>query len=80
MIKPHSCPICDQTFSADSADRAATFPFCSERCRQVDLLRWCDGRYAVVEDLDPMVAEFLKHDPDIVVQGEGVSNESGDDA
>ena len=24
-------------------------PFCSDRCRQIDLLRWCDGRYAIVE-------------------------------
>ena len=29
------------------------FPFCSERCRQVDLLRWSQGKYAIVEPLDP---------------------------
>jgi uncharacterized protein len=29
------------------------FPFCSERCRQVDLLRWSKGRYAIVEPLAP---------------------------
>jgi uncharacterized protein len=29
------------------------FPFCSERCRQVDLLRWSQGKYAIVEPLTP---------------------------
>jgi endogenous inhibitor of DNA gyrase (YacG/DUF329 family) len=24
-------------------------PFCSQRCRQVDLVRWSEGRYAIVE-------------------------------
>ena len=48
------------------------FPFCSERCKKVDLFRWFDGRYAVVEDVDPMVAEFMKNDPDIIVQSEGL--------
>ncbi|GAB5443788.1 MAG: hypothetical protein Fues2KO_41370 [Fuerstiella sp.] len=41
------------------------------------MFRWFDGRYAVVEDVDPMVAEFLKDDPDIKVQGEGMES-SGD--
>jgi endogenous inhibitor of DNA gyrase (YacG/DUF329 family) len=27
------------------------FPFCSERCRQIDLLRWSKGQYAIVEPL-----------------------------
>lgn len=34
-------------------------------------MRWVDGRYAIVEDVHPEVAEFLKNDPDILVQGEG---------
>src|SRR5438093_938969 len=29
------------------------FPFCCERCRQVDLLRWNKGAYAIVEPLTP---------------------------
>ena len=27
------------------------FPFCSERCQQIDLLRWSKGQYAIVEPL-----------------------------
>lgn len=47
------------------------FPFCSGRCREVDLYRWSVGSYAIVEDVDPEVAEFLKDDPNIHVQDEG---------
>jgi endogenous inhibitor of DNA gyrase (YacG/DUF329 family) len=36
-----------------NAAEAALVPFCSERCRQVDLLRWCDGKYGIVEPLGP---------------------------
>ncbi|MEZ6062767.1 MAG: DNA gyrase inhibitor YacG [Planctomycetaceae bacterium] len=71
MIRPHHCPICDKAFQQSAGSDNSYFPFCSDRCRKVDLFRWFDGRYAVVEDLDPQVAEFLRHDPDIEVQESG---------
>lgn len=40
------CPICGQSFTV-SADRKPHLPFCSDRCRAVDLGRWFDERYAV---------------------------------
>jgi endogenous inhibitor of DNA gyrase (YacG/DUF329 family) len=30
----------------------ALLPFCSTRCRQIDLYRWLTGRYAIVDALD----------------------------
>jgi endogenous inhibitor of DNA gyrase (YacG/DUF329 family) len=77
MIQAHRCPVCEKTFDTSAEPGSRLFPFCSDRCRKVDLFRWFDGRYAVVEDVDPMVAEFLKDDPDIKVQGEGMES-SGD--
>ena len=74
MIQAHKCPVCDKEFTR--AGEPTTFPFCSQRCRRVDLFRWWEGRYEIVEDVDPMVAEFLKDDPDITVQGEGVERPS----
>lgn len=41
------CPICGRSFEAASLDALPTFPFCSERCRLVDLGRWIDGSYAI---------------------------------
>jgi endogenous inhibitor of DNA gyrase (YacG/DUF329 family) len=35
------CPICGKPASVDSR------PFCSERCRDVDLNRWLSGSYAI---------------------------------
>jgi len=37
------CPICDGPVAAPAAHR----PFCSARCRLIDLGRWLDGEYAV---------------------------------
>ena len=41
---------------AGIAEKSA-FPFCSERCRQVDLLRWSKGEYQIVEPLAPPAFE-----------------------
>jgi endogenous inhibitor of DNA gyrase (YacG/DUF329 family) len=41
------CPICDKPFEVQSLDDLPTFPFCSQRCRLVDLGRWIDGAYAI---------------------------------
>ena len=53
MIRPLECPICRRSVAAPSEGAANYFPFCSERCRQVDLLRWSKGQYAIVEPLRP---------------------------
>lgn len=49
VIQPVTCPVCRQTVDDPSSCR--TMPFCSDRCRRVDLVRWWDGRYAIVEEL-----------------------------
>lgn len=40
------CPICKQ--STDSAMHP-DFPFCSERCRLLDLGKWASERYVISE-------------------------------
>ncbi len=52
MIRPQTCPICSKPVSARTAELKALFPFCSTRCRQIDLFRWCEGKYSIVEPLD----------------------------
>jgi len=53
------CPICGKPVEIpdDSApiDPSRPVPFCSERCKLIDLGRWLDGKYqvpAVEEDED----------------------------
>ncbi|HUK53485.1 MAG TPA: DNA gyrase inhibitor YacG [Candidatus Binatia bacterium] len=40
------CPICA---NPTSAGKSPEFPFCSERCRLLDLGNWASGRYVVSE-------------------------------
>lgn len=51
--RPLDCPICAKPLDENAAVDSPVFPFCSVRCKQVDLLRWFDGKYEVVESLDP---------------------------
>lgn len=41
------CPICSRRFEVARLDDHPPFPFCSERCRLVDLGRWIDGDYVI---------------------------------
>jgi len=40
------CPICAKPVAV-SEPLAPAFPFCSARCRTLDLARWADGGYVV---------------------------------
>ncbi len=42
------CPICACPAAPREQNRA--FPFCSQRCKLVDLGKWLDGKYAVPDD------------------------------
>lgn len=41
------CPLCKKPVEFDSKALPPGFPFCSERCKLVDLGRWIDGDYAI---------------------------------
>ncbi|AGA27367.1 DNA gyrase inhibitor YacG [Singulisphaera acidiphila] len=45
------CPTCSKSYEIESIDKLPSFPFCSDRCRLVDLGRWIDGTYAVPDDV-----------------------------
>jgi len=53
MIQPMTCPICRKPLEGESADSPSFRPFCSDRCRKVDFHRWWDGKYSIVERIDP---------------------------
>lgn len=53
------CPICERLFRPESV-AGSLLPFCGDRCRQVDLCRWFDGRYAIASPVtDPEVLEEI---------------------
>ena len=41
------CPICDRSISAAHAAELPHLPFCSERCRRIDLGRWLGETYRI---------------------------------
>lgn len=51
------CPTCRKPVSAGSED----FPFCSERCRLLDLGKWASGDYRISSPvLDPDLLEDIE--------------------
>jgi endogenous inhibitor of DNA gyrase (YacG/DUF329 family) len=38
------CPTCQRAFDSE---RSTALPFCSERCRLVDLGRWLDEKFSL---------------------------------
>ena len=53
------CPTCKTLVTADNAD----FPFCTDRCRRVDLGKWASGDYKITSPiLDPDLLEDLERE------------------
>lgn len=63
------CPIC----SKEVRQGAATFPFCSARCKQVDLGRWFTGAYRIERSVD-----WANDDLGQLESDSGGSDQSGD--
>jgi len=52
------CPTCKKPVEAAGAD----FPFCSDRCRVIDLGKWASGEYRIASPIfDPDLLEELEH-------------------
>jgi uncharacterized protein len=57
------CPICKKAVKSTAAE----FPFCSERCRTIDLGKWASGAYVIaspVTDADDQIRESAPKVPD----------------
>jgi uncharacterized protein len=55
-IRTFRCPTCSALLLATDED----FPFCSDRCRRIDLGKWASGDYKISSPiLDPEVLDSL---------------------
>lgn len=43
------CPICGRNFDEKSSE---SLPFCSKRCKTIDLKRWLNEEYSFLKDKD----------------------------
>jgi uncharacterized protein len=50
------CPICKHPVAAGAED----FPFCSERCRLIDLGKWASGRYVIASPVQDTSDDLLE--------------------
>jgi endogenous inhibitor of DNA gyrase (YacG/DUF329 family) len=52
------CPICRK---ATDSETSADFPFCSERCKSLDLGNWASEKYVISE---PVIDESTPENPE----------------
>ena len=48
-MPPVRCPTCDRLFEPE---QTPAMPFCSHRCRLIDLERWLDEDYGLADEPD----------------------------
>ncbi len=58
------CPTCDKTFHYAHADEALNRPFCSRRCREIDLGKWLNEEYRVGDPAHPTNDHLADTDAD----------------
>jgi endogenous inhibitor of DNA gyrase (YacG/DUF329 family) len=54
------CPICKKPVKSADAD----FPFCSERCRLLDLGKWASGAYVISSPVTDAEEAIREDSPD----------------
>ena len=57
------CPICKKPVKTTDPD----FPFCSHRCRTIDLGKWASGDYVIsspVKDAEELIQDTTPEDRD----------------
>lgn len=54
------CPVCKKTVKSSDTE----FPFCSERCRTIDLGRWASGKYVISSPTSDVDEDIARSDED----------------
>jgi len=60
----HKCPVCHKVLDVSTDDKAGKsefFPFCSQRCKLIDLGAWLDAQYKVISE--PLDSSTEKNNP-----------------
>jgi len=57
LMPTFECPICRKHVAVAAWTDAPYRPFCSERCKLVDLGRWLSEEYRISEELPPEAAD-----------------------
>jgi endogenous inhibitor of DNA gyrase (YacG/DUF329 family) len=59
----HNCPICGAAVNSETHEE---FPFCSDRCREIDLGNWATERYVISEPAfdEEALEKLMLEEPD----------------
>lgn len=60
MKKTIRCPECKKITEYSSANEYR--PFCSKRCRLIDLGEWIEGKYKIETEKNDQVSEFQRNE------------------
>lgn len=61
------CPICKKPLDEPgvaASKEPSFFPFCSERCKLIDLGRWLDGKYQIPVEAEDLSESSASSDGD----------------
>ncbi len=61
------CPICASIMDAHGPKEWPDWPFCSKRCKLVDLGRWLGGNYRIDTQLEQEDLDELAQSPETAV-------------
>jgi len=53
MTKGEFCRLCGQKLPAQAKEDSLWYPFCSQRCRLLDLGKWFNQKYRLTEGKTP---------------------------
>ncbi|MBN1344680.1 MAG: DNA gyrase inhibitor YacG [Phycisphaerae bacterium] len=58
------CPTCGKPVAKSGPDRPKSYPFCSDRCKLVDLGKWFDEEYRIPAPIESpeQVEELLREE------------------
>jgi endogenous inhibitor of DNA gyrase (YacG/DUF329 family) len=59
-----TCPICGRRMQSQLLTDWPQFPFCSQRCKTIDLGRWLNESYGIKKEEPDQDAEDLEHPSD----------------
>lgn len=59
-MRTFKCPICNKEIQLERLSDQPFFPFCSDRCKLIDLGRWIDGTYQISRELNEEELEQIE--------------------
>jgi len=60
----YECPTCHKAVTVAGAEELPARPFCSHRCKMIDLGKWLDGTYTTSEPASPEDYDEAGRDPE----------------